>query len=1326
MGAMVRAFLSQLAAQGLISRKWSVERMLFHTTGTRAWMAQNLMTSLARFISNHEGKLVFVISGLEDCKGPLKEFIDMLLRNRCLSDEWFRFVILTKAGNDSRITNMLSDLPRDSIREWTVDPEVFFAQEDEYTRFDFSMLVQNQFPFMRDEESNALTQALWTLTREHNHSLSHLILSWIGSTKIPVIGVKKTLELMQSGKPTAERVFESLLLSVPQEKHRWAKQLLRWVVFSVRPLRVEELCTVSQLISPQHGGTTVADILAWLGGVLRVEYDEVHFADTQIRPWLVREAKDITAPTGDEMWCHLSPENTPQDHLDILMLCLAYLQSPEGHSTGGVWPTKHVFPYAWQYWTAHYHLAKASADFPSAQETALAILRDDSIFRRWIDVYRDLADPFTLFDSQDLTPISIAAHFGLDDLLGLLTSEAKSDWSVLPPLIEATRGGHLSTVRVLKQALRGALSILDDKLGQLIEVAASCGQVEVLQEVMTLIPKTEVASDLQDTKPAWLSSVLMQACWMDNKDLAEVVLNLGADMNFIIPFSTPIDGDRPSNMLSIAVMANSIGIVNLLLERGYDLKTDSTVLITLADRSTPEMAELIIKNGVDFKSNLSYEQNLLQRACKRGKPAVVEVVLRCGPDFTEYVNPNIGGEPLLLAVKEQQTKSVRMLLEHGVNINVADDEGNALYHAVGLGNVGFCRMLLEYEKDKIDVNYCAPNSKPPLVNAILSHFSSDGKLAEVVKLLLENGADVKKTEVGDAGWGRTALLAASAQDAAGMEEVIRMLLDYGSEVEAMDSDGWASLHTAACYNTADVGRLLIEAKADLYATTKDGNQTPLHGAYAKPDFIKLLLEHGVDPMQDSAAEVTPLQKCAQENLTASLEILLEGSKEMKDAALTDALMDAFDYMHEESVRLLLDHGASVNRIHKDTNMPLISRAMQRNNDSMVRLLLEYRPLLDVVDNDENSALHYINGLTSVASVKSLVNATAKLDVLNGRKQSPLAVAVECRNWDVVRYLVSKPAVLPTLNIPSYSGTPLHRACRLGTLDIVECLINRGADPDISCEGLGTPLSQACIRIGHNYAAEKDDMIRYLLEKSDGALAPTSPGSAAPMHYAALTCSEAIITLFVDKGAGKSTEDDMGRRPLHLACYNSLEAVQALNVPDKEFAARDKVGRVPLHYAVMAAYTTSETEGSPSFLEYVLEKTKAAGLGVDVTDKDGWTPLLWSVRDSTIFEWDDDNRPQSPLKTFQKLVENGANQSVLGRVRRDITTSSSLEDQWSLADIATYHSNAIIVEHLAETVGNPPNASGKATRKVGMALTGSFCDCCYLVSSPRHRTPKIFD
>lgn len=1260
-----------------------------------------------------------VLGGLDQCEGPVEEFIRLLHRYFRDGESRIRIVILTTTGKDTGITNMLSCLPPDTLREWIVDPKTFFESEDEQLPLKFRALLQRRPRLLADGVATILGRVLSAMNGDQ--SLQDMLLSWCGSTRICLKDVKKSLNLLsQQEVSSPEVVFEAILSRMPQEKHAWAKQLLLWVAFAARPLRVEEICLVSQVLSGQRGQSMDEDIMCWLDGILQVRHDEIHFSHPNFRPWLMRGSNGGTLQPESNLWYHIDADDASQAHSNILKDCLTYISSPEGYTTSDTWPGDYVFPYAWKYWTLHYNLAKSSQHFAPAGGAALAIFEDEAIFQRWINTYHKLADPLSLFDLETVSPVSAAAHFGLDDLLEILISKATPDQAVLPAMIEAARKGHHTTVKLLKQKIQTPLKLTDRHFRELIGVAASCGVDEILQEVMKLFPKREAGTNegCHVSEAVWLSETLIKACWLGSKEFVQLLLDQGGDMYTSMPPAP--DSTTPVNLISIAITVNSTEIVRLLLDRGWNLENESTLTRFVADNSTNEMAELLIEKGWDFKRRAEDGQTIVQRACVTGKPLLMELLLEKEPDFPQYIDTKAGGEPLLTATIEQNPETLQTLLRHGANVNVTDDKGNALYHSIDQENLSICRLLLEHPKekdnidpatDKVDVNYCAPDSEPPLVHAITALNQSDGKMLNFVKLLIENGADVNKPEA--SGWGRTALLIASASKFDGVEDVIKVLLDAGSEVNAKDSDDWTPLYTAASLSTAGVGKLLIEAGADVYAIENKENLNCLHVACRDVDFTRLLLDHGINPYQKYKADVTPLQTCVRENFTNSLEIMLAISDINKESVLTDALVEEFEKLEESTIRLLLDHGANVNRLHATSNMSLISLAMVNNREGILRLLLEYRPELNLVDRDENTALHCITESTSVASVKALVNATAKLDVLNKRRQSPLFAAIDAQNWDVVRYLLTRPVVLTTLNIPSVLGTPLHRACRLGTLDIIKSLIDSGADPSSYLEDAGTPLSEACLRRGDNYAAEKEDMIRFLLEKSDGSIAQGPDDRPGLLHNAALTCSEAIIRLFIERGANKTAEDTIGRRPLHLACYNSIQAVQALEVPDEEFAARDKVGRVPLHYAVMAAHSGSDE----SLLEYVLDKTRAAGLGIDVTDHDGWTPLLWSVRDSYVFEWADDDRHRDGVKTLKKLMENGADVGVLGRVTREESVGSTLEKQWSLLDVATYHGNDNLVKSLAETDEKVNKLEPRTTPRTGASVPGWYCDCCYLVSLP---------
>lgn len=89
-------------------------------------------------------------------------------------------------------------------------------------------------------------------------------------------------------------------------------------------------------------------------------------------------------------------------------------------------------------------------------------------------------------------------------------------------------------------------------------------------------------------------------------------------------------------------------------------------------------------------------------------------------------------------------------------------------------------------------------------------------------------------------------------------------------------------------------------------------------------------------------------------------------------------------------------------------------------------------------------------------------------------------------------------------------------------------------------------------------------------------------------------------------------------------------------PDSEFAVRDELGRMPLHYAVV--------NGSLDIVEEVLARSERVGISIDVKDNDGWTPLLWRARASTTFR---QLYPTNPTTTdmVSFLSERGADPTI---------------------------------------------------------------------------------
>lgn len=120
-----------------------------------------------------------------------------------------------------------------------------------------------------------------------------------------------------------------------------------------------------------------------------------------------------------------------------------------------------------------------------------------------------------------------------------------------------------------------------------------------------------------------------------------------------------------------------------------------------------------------------------------------------------------------------------------------------------------------------DVNELDPNGDAPLVMAAyLGH-------TEIVRLLLDAGADVTAV---DPGMKATALHAAAY---AGRTDAARLLIEHGIDIDRQGpKNGYTALHDAIWENNIDTARVIIDAGADLTLTSHSG-ETPLDFARSR-------------------------------------------------------------------------------------------------------------------------------------------------------------------------------------------------------------------------------------------------------------------------------------------------------------------------------------------------------------------------------------------------------------------------------------------------------------------------------------------------------------
>ncbi|KAJ7059443.1 hypothetical protein C8F01DRAFT_1295268 [Mycena amicta] len=492
------------------------------------------------------------------------------------------------------------------------------------------------------------------------------------------------------------------------------------------------------------------------------------------------------------------------------------------------------------------------------------------------------------------------------------------------------------------------------------------------------------------------------------------------------------------------------------------------------------------------------------------------------------------GSPVYWAAHLGYCDVIQLLCQQGADIS-ADHGflGNTLQAASFRGHLEVTRMLLKYGADVIVNKQVVPYrmSYSRNSNALLwprgKHFrinigdygnalqaASDGGHPDIVRLLLEHGADVNM----QGGHDGNALQAASHS---GHLDVVRLLLEHGADVNAQGGHyGNAlrrhyenALQAASAGGHLDVVRLLLEHGADV--NTQGGgyrNALQATSAGGHLDVVRLLLEHGADVNTQGGDYRNALQAASTGGHLDVVRLLLEHDADVnaQGGPYGNALQAASDGGHLNIVRLLLEHGADVNAQGGHYGNAL-QAASARGHPDVVRLLLEHGADVNAQGG------HYANALQAASweghpdVVQLLLEHGANINALGRLYGNALQAASAVGNLDVVQLLLEHGADVNAQG--GLDGNALQAASEGGHLNIVRLLLEHGAQintPD------GFSALQAASEGGH-----------LDIEEDGGALAVAEAEAEAESNPELAGMEVEVEALSNLELAGTETENELG-------------------------------------------------------------------------------------------------------------------------------------------------------------------------------------------------------
>jgi len=402
-------------------------------------------------------------------------------------------------------------------------------------------------------------------------------------------------------------------------------------------------------------------------------------------------------------------------------------------------------------------------------------------------------------------------------------------------------------------------------------------------------------------------------------------------------------------------------------------------------------------------------------------------------------------------------------------------------------------------------------------------------IEEVVRLLLDYGADVNPVH-SSGEYGNPLQAAIFGED----EAIIQLLLDHGASVNQTGGRMGTPLQAAANQGLESVVRMLIHKGANVNAPVGGKYGTALRAALANnyEEIVRFLLQCGADMRCDGEFNHTTTEKPV---LTESYHSALEVAAATNNPAL---------------VQLLLDNALGINEDGQACTLAL-RRASEMRDCTMLEFLISKGADVRQYGGEALISNRW-TGTVRLERAKLLLRHGADVNGGPEATKSPLAVSIEVRDWELMQLLLNSGCDV-NARYPGYHGSALHEAIDLRAVPVVKELINRGADVNLRAGFWGTPLAEAIMN--------GDEQLFNILLEHGAEIDPSPPYGywGTPLQVAISKDYYNIAHTLLDRGANPHAPG-LHQSPLIGACGSGkagqLELIERLICAGADLEAED--------------------------------------------------------------------------------------------------------------------------------------------------------------------------